>query len=143
MAGKKVLIIDDDEKLCTMLTLSLKAHGIKAISVTESTEAIDSIRKEKPDVILLDIMMPEVDGFSVLEKIKCDASLKDIRVVILSALSGAPIMRRTEELGAYDYVEKPFHMERLVEMIKSIIDSCDEVSSIEGNRTMRRAGLFP
>ncbi len=111
---KVVLIIDDDEKLSKMLAFLFMAKGFKVESANSGPAAFEVLDRIKPSVVILDIMMPEMDGFEVCEKVKGDPVLKDIPVIILSALSSEQNREKSVSLGAYAYFEKPFKSAELV-----------------------------
>lgn len=112
---KSVLIVDDEEKLSKMLGFLFMAKGFKVEYARDGSSALDLLRRIKPNVIILDIMMPGIDGFEVCEKIKDDSSLKEIPVIVLSALPSMQSKEKILALGAYDYFEKPFRSSDLVE----------------------------
>ena len=111
---KIVLIIDDDEKLSKMLAFLFMAKGFKVESANSGPAAFKVLERVKPSIVILDIMMPEMDGFEVCEKVKDDPILKDIPVIILSALSSEQNREKSISLGAYAYFEKPFKSTELV-----------------------------
>ncbi len=112
---KTILIIDDDEKLSKMLGFLFMAKGFKVEYARDGSSALDLLRRIKPNVIILDIMMTGMDGFEVCEKIKDDSSLKEIPVIVLSALPSVKNQEKMLALGAYDYFKKPFKSSDLVE----------------------------
>ena len=111
---KQVLIIDDDEKLSKMLGFLFTAKGFKVEYAESGSEAFDVLGRLTPDVIILDIMMPGMDGFEVCEKIKEDSKLRDIPVIALSALPSSQSKEKIVSLGAYAYFEKQFKSQDLV-----------------------------
>ena len=111
---KTVLIIDDDEKLSKMLAFLFMAKGFKVECANSGPAAFEVLERIKPSIVILDIMMPEMDGFEVCEKVKGDPALKDIPVIILSALSSEENREKSVSLGAYAYFEKPFKSAELV-----------------------------
>ena len=111
---KIVLIVDDDEKLSKMLAFLFMAKGFKVESANSGPAAFEVLERIKPSIVILDIMMPGMDGFEVCEKVKGDPILKDIPVIILSALSSEENREKSVSLGAYAYFEKPFKSAELV-----------------------------
>ena len=111
---KIVLIIDDDEKLSKMLAFLFMAKGFKVEFAKSGPEAFAILERIKPSIMILDIMMPDMDGFEVCEKVKGDPILRDIPVIILSALSSDQNREKSISLGAYAYFEKPFKSTELV-----------------------------
>ena len=111
---KIVLIIDDDEKLSKMLAFLFMEKEIKDEYGNSGPAAFKVLERVKPSIVILDVMMPEMDGFEVCEKVKDDPILKDIPVIILSALSSEQNREKSISLGAYAYFEKPFKSTELV-----------------------------
>jgi len=112
---KTVLIVDDDDKLSKMLGFLFMAKGFKAEYARNGGDALDKLKGIKPGVIILDIMMPGMDGYEVCRKIKEDPATKDIPIIALSALSETQGKEDMISLGAYYYFEKPFKSSDLVE----------------------------
>jgi adenylate cyclase len=103
-----VLVVDDDPINRRLLEHNLVADGHRVITAQDGVQALDRIREEPPDVVLLDILMPGIDGFGVLERIKADPSLREVPVIMISALEDIESVIRCIELGADDYLPKPF-----------------------------------
>lgn len=104
----KVLIVDDEPFNVEYLVQELEDLGLETITAANGQEALTQIEKEKPDVVLLDIMMPVMDGFEALEKIKSNEEMRDIPVIVISAMSDIEQIVKGIELGAEDYLPKPF-----------------------------------
>ena len=104
--GKTVLLVDDDLTLREMYEERLKAEGFIIIQATNGQEALDKAKQAKPNVILLDIMMPKINGFDVLRQLKADELLKEIPVIILTALIQDVDRVQGKKLGAADYIVK-------------------------------------
>lgn len=121
-SDKKILIIDDDLRMDKMLVFLFKGHGFKAEFADSGSHALELLKQFKPDVIILDIMMPNMDGFAVCEKIKKDANLKDIPIIVLSHISHIESKERALSLGVCDYIEKPFKSLDLIKRIKAVIN---------------------
>lgn len=111
---KIILIIDDDEKLSKMLGFLFMAKGFKVEYADNGAAAFKTLERIKPSIVILDIMMPGMDGFEVCKKVKEDPALKEIPVIILSALSSETNKEKSLSLGAYAYFEKPFKSSELV-----------------------------
>ena len=104
--GKNVLLVDDDLTLREMYEERLKAEGFNIIQATNGEEALQKAKESKPNVILLDIMMPKVNGFDVLKELKADDELKTIPVIVLTALIQDVDRVQGKKLGAADYIVK-------------------------------------
>ena len=114
---RKILIVDDDPKALLLIEAMLKPHGYDVVLVNHSRLAIQTARKEKPDLILLDIMMPELDGYTLLNKIRKDETLKNIPVVMVTALELDGNKEFASECGASAYITKPIDKKVLLETI--------------------------
>ncbi len=104
--GKVILLVDDDLTLREMYEERFKAEGFKIIQASNGEEAIKKAKETKPNIILLDIMMPKINGFDVLKEIKADSELKNIPVIILTALIQDVDKLQGQKLGAADYIVK-------------------------------------
>lgn len=109
-AESALLVVDDNEDNRYTLTRRLKREGYaKVVTANDGRQALEILKEQQIDLMLLDIMMPEMDGYQVLERIKADASLRDIPVIMISALEEIESVIRCVELGAEDYLPKPFN----------------------------------
>lgn len=106
LEGKVILIADDDLTLLEMYEERLKAEGCIIVTAKNGEEALEKVAESKPDLILLDIMMPKISGFEVLENIKKDPQTSAIPVIILTALGDSSKKTYGTELGAVDYIVK-------------------------------------
>jgi DNA-binding response OmpR family regulator len=104
--GKTILLVDDDLTLREMYEERMKAEGFSIIQATNGEEAIKKARESKPNIILLDIMMPKVNGFDVLKELKSDPEMKNIPVIVLTALIQDVDRIQGKKLGAVDYIVK-------------------------------------
>lgn len=106
--GFNVLIVDDNEMNRDTLTRRLRQQGFASAMATSGREALEKVREQPYDLILLDIMMPEIDGFVVLQTIKADAELCHIPIIMISAMEEIESVMKCMEMGAEDYLTKPF-----------------------------------
>ena len=104
--GKVILLVDDDLTLREMYEERFKAEGFDIIQASNGEEAIKKAKENKPNVILLDIMMPKINGFDVLKELKADPELKEIPVIVLTALIQDVDRVQGKKLGAVDYIVK-------------------------------------
>lgn len=119
--GKKIMIIDDEPGVVKMIRYLLEKNAYVVVSATEGEEGLKLALAEKPDLILMDIMMPTLDGNEVMKRLKADESTKDIPIIMLSALGQEGDVAKSLELGAVDYVVKPFHPQELLERLRKIL----------------------
>lgn len=109
-SGARLLVVDDNKVNRLLLTRSLELQGHSVASAENGRIALDALRREAFDLLLLDMEMPEMDGFQVLEQLKADLSLRDLPVVVTSSLEGIENVVRCIELGAEDYLQKPVNV---------------------------------
>lgn len=118
---KKILIVDDEPNIVMSLEYTFKKNNFEVFIARDGQEALDILKKELPDLIILDVMMPMVDGFATLEQIKQDDRLKHCKVIFLSAKNKEKDIEKGLSLGANLYVVKPFSLKKLVEQIQDLI----------------------
>jgi len=106
MSEKKILIVEDDVMIRSMYEAKLKQEGYFIFTADSGTQAIDLAIKERPDIILLDIILPQLDGFSVLQEIRNSDTMKDIPVIMLTNLGTSEDREKGKKLGATDYLVK-------------------------------------
>ncbi len=121
MTKAKILIIEDDRDIVEMLKYNLKDQGYETISALDGNEGLKLTKKEQPDLIILDIMLPFIDGFEVCRTLKKDQMTANIPIIILSAKSQETDKVVGLELGADDYVTKPFSPRELLARIKTML----------------------
>lgn len=121
MAMGKVLVVDDEVYILHILDFSLGAEGFEVITANNGELAIEKAKQEKPDLIVLDIMMPVLDGYETCRRLKRESETKNIPVVLLTAKGRDVDKRLGYEVGAVDYIVKPFSPNRLIERIQEIL----------------------
>lgn len=122
MKGKgKVLVVDDDANVLLLVRANLEVDGYQVLEASEGEEALKIIEKDKPDLILLDVMMPKVDGWQVLKKLKGDSNLASIPVVMLTAKVHEDNQIKGWESGTDEYITKPFNPLSLVQIVKKLL----------------------
>lgn len=121
MPQKKVLVVDDEIYIVHILDFSLGMEGYTVITALNGEQALDKAAAELPDLIVIDIMMPKLDGFTVCQRLKADPKTKDIPVILISA-NGRPVdAKRALELGAVETISKPFSPRKLAVTVKRIL----------------------
>lgn len=128
MKNAKILVIDDDPLICEVVAQILTLSGYDVSSATCGEEGLRRLYKVHPDLVLLDIMMPEMDGLEVLKRIRC---LTDIPVIMLSALSQTDITVSALEIGADDFIKKPFKREELLARIRALLRRAIKSASVQ------------
>lgn len=116
--GHTILVVDDEKRMVRFIRLNLEQDGFQVISAYNGTDALDQVRTKLPSLVLLDVMMPDIDGFEVLRKIR-EAST--VPVIMLTAKGEEDDRIRGLELGADDYVPKPFSPRELVSRVKAVL----------------------
>lgn len=118
---KKIIIIDDDVNVCESLKNLLVLSGFEVETVNKAKEALDRIRFFRPDLIILDLLMPEIGGFELCEILNKDKELCHIPIIVVSALGGYTDIKRAYMLGVVGYINKPYEFNQLLIEIKKII----------------------
>ncbi len=117
-AKRRILVADDDPEILTLLSLRLKSRGYEVLEAIDGEKALEEAREHKPDVVVLDVMMPQKNGWEVARELKQDEATKGIGIVVLTAI-GVKINEITSPLyGADEYIDKPFEFERLEKAIE-------------------------
>jgi DNA-binding response OmpR family regulator len=123
---KKILVVDDEDDILHFLELVLREKGYQVITATGGHEALTQAQIERPDLVLLDIMMPQMDGWEVLKLLRVDEETAHIPVAMLSARTEAKDRVQGLQEGAVDYICKPFSLQELLGKIDSIFQSGGE-----------------
>jgi two-component system phosphate regulon response regulator PhoB len=121
MSGALVLIVDDEKDLRTLLDFNLKRAGYRTVHAANGREALQRAGSQRPDLILLDLNLPDVSGTDVCQQLKADPATQGIPVVMLTARSGEADRITGFELGADDYVPKPFSVRELVLRVDAVL----------------------
>ncbi len=120
---KKALIVEDHPEMVEILTLQLERLGFTVISANNGTEGVEKAIKERPHLILMDIMMPGMDGRDAIRIIRCNPETKDIPILVVTVLFRESEQRKCLEVGCSDYFVKPFTLQELREKIMEYIPS--------------------
>ena len=118
MAGMHILVVDDETRMIDFIRMNLELEGAKILSARNGLEALDQVRRHNPDLILLDIMMPQLDGYETLRMLR---EFSSIPVVMLTAKGEEEDIVKGLELGADDYITKPFGVRELVSRVKAVL----------------------
>jgi DNA-binding response OmpR family regulator len=124
--AQKILIVDDDPDLVEAVSIILESKGYAVVAAYGGVEGLEKARTEKPDLIVLDVMMPDKDGYEVCKELKADAKCSSIPILLLTAVvSKIPSTKYTQQMGmqteADDYVDKPVEPDELVRRIEALI----------------------
>ena len=127
MAKRKILVVDDDPTMVKLINVNLKLNNYSVVEATSGEQALDVLESDVLDLVVLDIMMPGVDGLEVLKRIRGNTETQEMPVILVTAKTQDSDVIRGWELGADEYVIKPFNPLLLVEVIKMVLDrSYDE-----------------
>ena len=117
----KILIVDDEPNILISLEYLMKREGYEVLVAHDGEEAMDVLRRERPRLVLLDVMMPKKTGFEVCQELRADESLKDTPVLMLTAKGRDTDMAKGLALGASAYVTKPFATKELVQKVRELL----------------------
>ncbi|MGV3721110.1 MAG: response regulator transcription factor, partial [Actinomycetota bacterium] len=121
--SKKVLVVDDQPHIVRLIQVNLEKEGLQVSTASDGVEGLEKISEERPDLVILDVIMPRKDGFQVLRDIKSDEGLADIPVIMLTVKThNADIVEGLKE-GAELYLPKPFHPKELVSLVKRVLET--------------------
>jgi DNA-binding response OmpR family regulator len=117
----RVLVIDDEAPIRLLCRVNLEAEGMQVLEAGDGPSGLEEARREKPDVILLDVMMPALDGWRVAEQLLDDASTQDIPIIFLTARAEFRDRARGLDIGGVDYVTKPFNPLELAALVRDML----------------------
>ena len=121
---QKVLFIEDEPSLQKSLTMALKAKGLEVFSAFDGEAGFNMIREVEPDIILLDLILPKMDGFQILEKLKSQDDTKHIPIIILTNLENTEDVQKVIDLGATNYLVKAnYDVHEISDKVKEVLDS--------------------
>ena len=121
ITNKKILIIEDDKDIRDLISFNLSKNGYKTILSRDGEKGIEKAKNEKPDLVLLDLMLPGIHGLDVCKILKTDSSLNKLSIIMLTALGQEEDIIKGLEAGADDYITKPFSFKILFARIKSVL----------------------
>jgi len=121
MPSLKILVVDDEEDLLELLRFNLAGEGFSVLCAATGEEALDKVKEDAPDLILLDLMLPGIDGLEVAGRLKSQATTKEIPIVMLTAKGEEGDIVKGLEMGADDYMTKPFSRKVLAARIRAVL----------------------
>lgn len=125
--AQRILVVDDEEHIRFLVKTNLERGGYEVTTATNGREALESVAEQAPDLLVLDVMMPEMDGLEVLKNLKADPATSAIPVVMLTAKGQDSDVFHGWQSGADLYLTKPFHPRELIVFVKRILDNVDEM----------------
>ena len=120
---KKILLVDDEPNIIMSLEYTFKKQNFEVFIARDGQEALDILKNEQPDLIILDIMMPNVDGYATIESVKKNEKLANCKVIFLSAKNKESDIEKGMQLGADAYMTKPFSIKKLVEQVNELLST--------------------
>ena len=118
----KIITIDDDPVVRTLIKKTFSSLGFEVITAADGIEGLRAIENNQPDIIILDVMMPIIDGLEVLKRIKATPKIAKIPVIIFTAISDGHMVVETSKYGAEDYIIKPFQSSVLIQKVKKLLE---------------------
>lgn len=137
---RTVLVVDDEKDLVELISFNLQRNGFDVLSAYDGNEAIEIAQRETPDLIILDLMLPGIDGMEVTRRLKADSRTAGIPLVMLTAKGEETDVVVGLTLGADDYVTKPFSMKILLARLNTVLRRAEQARSADDSGTMLRAG---
>ena len=140
----RVLVIDDEAPIRLLCRVNLEAEGMTVLEARDGTSGLEVARRERPDVILLDVMMPGLDGWRVAEELLEDPVTRDVPVVFLTARADLRDRARGMDLGGIDYITKPFNPVELANLVREVVGAVErgERESLRGEKIAELRTLF-
>lgn len=120
---RKILIVDDEQNIAISVEFLMKREGFEVTVARDGEEGLEHIRADRPDLVLLDVMMPKLNGFQVCEAVRSDPELAEVRIVMLTAKGREAEINKGMSLGADAYIPKPFATSDLVAKVKALLGS--------------------
>ena len=119
--GRKILVIDDDPTLIALIKGVLEAHDFEPLLANEAPLGLEMAIKQSPDLIILDVMMPIINGYNICRLMKTESGHKKIPIILLTSRAEEADRKIGEEVGADGYISKPFETQHLIQMINSLL----------------------
>lgn len=121
MNRKKIVVVEDEPDIVDVVSYNLKREGYRVVSVGRGDEGLNVIREQSPNLVILDLMLPGMDGLSICQQMKSDPMVRDIPIIIISAKGEESDVVIGLELGADDYLSKPFSLRELLARVKAVL----------------------
>jgi len=123
---KKILAVDDEKHIVRLVQVNLERQGYEVVTANDGREALEKVASENPDLVVLDVMMPYMDGFEVLQNLRRDPKTRDIPVIMLTAKAQDADVFRGWQSGVDCYLTKPFNPMELISFVKRIFNSMSD-----------------
>ena len=120
--SRKIVVVDDDKVTLTMLQMVLFKHGFQVLAAEDGQKGLELAQKERPDVLITDMLIPKIDGLNLCKKIKEMPELKNTKVIVITAVyKGIPFRHEAQEFGADGFIEKPVDTKELISKIEALL----------------------
>ena len=123
--AKKILVVDDEKHIVRLVEVNLQRAGYEVVVAYDGVQALDVVKREKPDMIVLDVMMPRMNGFEVLKNLKANPETQEIPVIMLTAKAQDADIFKGWQSGVDSYLTKPFNPMELLTFVKRIFESAE------------------
>ena len=133
-SGERVLVIDDEPDIVALVAYHLAKAGYRVVTASSGTDALDSVRRERPAIVVLDLMLPGMSGYEVLEQLRANEATRDVAVLMLTARREEADRIQGLSLGADDYLTKPFSPQELVLRVGAILRRVSAGGATSGDR---------
>ncbi len=124
--ARKILVVDDERHIVRLVEINLQRAGYNVVTAYDGVEALEKVKSEQPEMIVLDVMMPRMDGFEVLGRLQADPTTADIPVIMLTAKAQDADIFKGWQSGVSSYLTKPFNPRELLTFVERIFQSMDE-----------------
>jgi phosphate regulon transcriptional regulator PhoB len=141
MRKKKILIVDDEKDIVELVAYNLEREGFAVLRALDGRKAWEAVNAEKPDLVILDLMMPEISGMEVCRMIRGQAATADLPIIMLTAKSDSIDKILGLEVGADDYLTKPFHVRELIARVRAVLRRAERPSGESAPESLDHAGL--
>jgi CheY-like chemotaxis protein len=119
----RVLVVEDDDVIRDLISVNLELEGFEVVPAVDGLDALEKIGNADPDVVTLDVMMPRLDGWATVEKLRANPATADVKIVLLSARAQEADLQRGEKLGVDAYLTKPFDPDELIDVVRRLGNS--------------------
>lgn len=136
----KILVIDDDEAVNELVKINLELAGYNVISARDGISGFAAAKQEQPDLIILDVMMPDVDGYTVAKRIRENPAIKDTPIIMLTALGMLDNKVKGFDIGVDDYLVKPFEIEELKVRVRALLKRTDKIPESAATKEVLQEG---
>ena len=125
---KEILIVDDEPNVVVPIQFLMEQHGYRVMTAERGEDALDLVYRYKPDLVILDILLPGIDGYEVCEIIRLDANCREVKIIFLTARDREVDIAKGLSLGADAYITKPFSNTELVTKVRNLLEETKEVA---------------